>query len=139
MSSSPHDTPDAGLQGRRILIVEDEFLLAMELQTLLEQQGCEVLGPINTVARALILLEKERTDAVLLDLDLNGERTTRVASFLSAKRVPFVIVSGYSRSTLSDPVLRGAPHIDKPIHHRVLLQVLSEACASAQQNRMVLR
>jgi DNA-binding NtrC family response regulator len=119
---------NTGLQAQRILIVEDEFLLAMELQMLLEQQGCIVLGPVNTVARALALLESERPDAVLLDLDLNGERSTPVAAALWAKRVPFVIVTGYGRSALSEPELRGAPHLDKPIHHRVLLRMLSEAC-----------
>lgn len=103
----------------------------MELQTVLEQQGCVVLGPANTVARALALLEIEHSDAVLLDVDLNGERSTRVASRLAARRVPFVVVSGYGRFTLSDPELRGAPHLDKPIHHRLLLQTLTEACASA--------
>lgn len=137
--SNSYSNGENGLQGRRILIVEDECLLAMELQTLLEQQGCIVLGPVNTGARTLALLRTERPDAVLLDIDLNGERTTRVASVLSAKGVPFVIVSGYGRFTLSDPELRGAPHIDKPIHHRILLQMVSEACTSAPHNRMALR
>jgi two-component SAPR family response regulator len=108
------------------LIVEDQVLLAMELQALLERQGCAVLGPVNTVARALALLDDERPDAALLDLDLNGQRSTSVASALSALNVPFVVVTGYGEAALSAPELREAPHVEKPFDHRSLVRLLSK-------------
>src|SRR5574341_760011 len=86
---------EVALRGQRILIVEDEWLVAIELQALLEQQGGVVLGPVNTVARALRLLDHERPDVALLDLNLNGQRSTPVASALSVQGVPFVVVTGY--------------------------------------------
>ena len=123
------DQASGDLQGRRVLIVEDGTLLAMELQSVLEEKGCDVLGPVNTVQRALALLEHERPDAALLDLDLDGQLSTPVASALSALHVPFIIVSGYGVSGLAQPELRAASHIDKPVDHRVLVQVLSRLCA----------
>ncbi len=114
------------MQGQRILIVEDEVLLAMELQARLEQQGCAVLGPVNTVARALVLLDHERPDAALLDFNLNGQRSTSVASTLSALSVPFVVITGYGAGALSALELREAPHIQKPVNHQGLVRLLSE-------------
>jgi DNA-binding NtrC family response regulator len=64
---------DETLQGWCVLVVEDEMLIAMELESLLERRGCAVLGPAKTMGRALALLDRERPDAALLDLDLNGD------------------------------------------------------------------
>lgn len=133
--SSGQQPPDAALQGQRILIVEDQVLLAMELQALLERQGCTVLGPVNTLARALALLDNERPDAALLDLDLNGQRSTSVACALSALNVPFVVVTGYGAAALSTPELRDAPLIEKPVNHRSLVRLLSEMVLKIAEKR----
>jgi two-component SAPR family response regulator len=114
------------LRGQRILIVEDEWLVAIELQALLEQQGCIVLGPVNTVARALTLLDRERPDFALLDLNLNGQQSTPVASVLSAQRVPFVVVTGYGEAASRKPDMQAAPYIGKPVDHRALVRLLSQ-------------
>ena len=74
------------LSGRRILVVEDEFRLAMELEALLERHGCLVLGPVPTVDRALAMLDGEPPELVLLDVNLKGERATPVAAALPGSR-----------------------------------------------------
>jgi DNA-binding response OmpR family regulator len=122
----------SALQGRRVLIVEDEMLVALEIEDLLQQQGCVVLGPAPRVNRALTLLDRERPDAALLDLNLRGELATPVAAELSAQGVPFVLVTGYGKMQSREPELRDAPRVDKPVHHRELLRVLAQVLESDQ-------
>jgi DNA-binding LytR/AlgR family response regulator len=117
----------ADLAGRRILIVEDEFLLAMELELLVLRRGCLVLGPASSVAHALALIDGDRPDAALLDVNLKGERATPIAAALIARGVPFVLITGYSRPQLSEPELRDAPRIDKPVSGRALCRAMSQA------------
>jgi DNA-binding LytR/AlgR family response regulator len=117
----------ADLAGLRILIVEDEFLLAMELETLLQQRGCMVLGPVSSVGQALTTLDGEQPDLALLDVNLKGERATPVAAALHARGVPFVLITGYSVLQLSEPELRAAPRIDKPVNCRALKRAVVSA------------
>jgi DNA-binding response OmpR family regulator len=113
------------LAGLRVLVVEDELLLAMDYEEALRAEGCTVLGPVGRRGRALALLERERPDAAVLDLNLAGERSTAVAEALEALRVPFVIVSGYGGGTLGEPVLRRAPRLDKPVKIQELVRMLA--------------
>jgi DNA-binding NarL/FixJ family response regulator len=73
-----------------VLLVEDEALIAMEVARGLAQSGYRVLGPASTVACALALLQGERPDVAILDVNIRGERVTPVARELSALGVPFV-------------------------------------------------
>ena len=118
--------PGGDLRGRRILIVEDEMLVAMELESVLKQQGCAVLGPAPTVARALALLDHERPEAALLDLNLNGEPATAVAVALRTRGVPFVVITGYGEAQSSEPELQGALRVDKPVNHDALVRALAQ-------------
>jgi DNA-binding LytR/AlgR family response regulator len=117
----------ADLAGLRILIVEDEFLLAMELEALLEQHSCMVLGPVSSVRHALALIDGEQPELALLDVNLKGERATPVAAALQARGVPFVLITGYSGPQLSEPELRAAPRIDKPVNCRALKRAVATA------------
>ena len=114
------------LRGRRVLLVEDEMLVAMEFEGLLQRQGCAVLGPAPTVDRALALLDHEQPDAALLDLNLNGEPATAVAVALKTRGVPFVLVTGYGEAQSSEPELQGAPRVDKPVNHDALVRALTQ-------------
>lgn len=91
-----HDPP-APLDGaaRLILVVEDEFIIAMELAEVLEEGGFRVLGPVSTVMAALKLLDQHRPDAAVLDLNLRNEMVTPVAQVLRRMAVPFAIASAY--------------------------------------------
>jgi DNA-binding response OmpR family regulator len=122
---SDQKRPGGGLRGRRVLIVEDEMLVAMELESVLKQQGCAVLGPAHTVARALALLDHERPEAALLDLNLNGESAIPVAVALSAHGVPFVLVTGFRQTQSQEPELQGAPRVDKPVDDGELVRTLA--------------
>jgi DNA-binding NtrC family response regulator len=113
------------LRGRRVMIVEDELLVAMELESLLEEQGCAVLGPAPTVDRALALLDRERPDAAILDVNLDGQTAIPVAAALNARGVPFLLATGYGNAQASEPELKGAPRIDKPVSHDRLVRVLA--------------
>lgn len=93
-----------------ILVVEDEFLIAMELESTLESAGYQVLGPAPNVSAALAVLRTEKPDAAVLDVDLAGEWVTPVAEVLRAMSVPFILTSGYGAADLrAEPVLRDAP------------------------------
>jgi DNA-binding response OmpR family regulator len=122
---SDQKRPGGDLRGRRVLIVEDEMLVAMELESMLKQQGCSVLGPAPTVARALALLDHERPEAALLDLNLNGEPAIPVAAALSAHGVPFVLVTGFGQMQSQEPELQGAPRVDKPVDGGELVRTLA--------------
>ena len=89
-------SPEPPLRDPLVLVVEDEFLLALDLELVLERHGFRVLGPTATVAQALRLLEDgEPPDVALLDVNLKGEMVTPVAEALRARGVPFVLASAY--------------------------------------------
>ncbi len=92
----------AALQGRRILLVEDEVLIAMALETSLEDHGCHVVGPYGRLAEALHAAEHERLDAALMDVNLVGERVFPAAEMLSRRSVPFLLLSGYGDRALPE-------------------------------------
>lgn len=113
------------LSGRRVLVIEDEMLVAMEFENLLQRQGYAVVGPASTVDRALALLDHDQPDAALLDLNLNGEPATAVAVALRTRGVPFVLVTGYGEAQSSEPALQDAPRVDKPVNHYALVRALA--------------
>jgi CheY-like chemotaxis protein len=84
------------LDGRRILVIEDEHIVAEALSRCLRTSGAEIVGPAATVEQALSLLETaDRIDGALLDIDLRGIRAFAVADDLLASGVPFVFATGY--------------------------------------------
>lgn len=105
-----------------ILIVEDEFFVAMDLSEILEADGYAVLGPVASVAQALELLRHRTPDAAVLDVSLRGgERVTPVARVLAAMRVPFVLTSAQAPEHLAqEAVLTGAVNLGKPITPEIL-------------------
>lgn len=119
------------LEGYRILIVEDDFLLASYLKKLLEENGCHIVGPAATVDRARAILMKDAVDAAILDLNLDGENTCDVARTLGDKNVPFVVVTGDRRSDIRSDILRQAVHLEKPVKADKLVRVLAALCGPA--------
>ena len=125
MSASP-PSPKAGLASL-VLVVEDEMFIALDLTATLEGGGYRVLGPAATVAGALRLLEGQRPDAALLDVNLKGEMVTPVARLLRQMGVPFVLASAYGRAELpDDEALAGAPLMVKPTAPTRLLAMVGE-------------
>lgn len=123
----PGPTREPPADGFLVLVVEDEFLLALDLELVLKRHGWRVLGPAATVGEALLLLETEKPDVALLDVNLRGELVTPVAEELRALGVPFVLASAYSRPDLVAVVLAEAPNVGKPTSERRLLAMLEKA------------
>ncbi|MBP1882496.1 response regulator [Sinorhizobium mexicanum] len=116
---------------KTVLIVEDEFLIAMDLKLLLEQRGWCVLGPAATVGEALELLSDELPAVAILDVTLRDGKVTLVAETLRAQNVPFVVASAYaSPELIGGEVLAGAPNVGKPTEERRLFKVLEQAVQS---------
>ncbi len=118
--------PEKGEVVRRIvLVVEDEFLIAMELESVLTRGGFEVLGPASSVGQALELLRSHRPDAAVLDVTLNGEKITPVAVLLKTWGVPFVLASASDPAELArHDVLADVPNLGKPTDMRHLVEVV---------------
>jgi CheY-like chemotaxis protein len=105
----------------RILIVEDELLIAMEIEQMLVELGCAVVGPAPSVAQALAILDREEPDFAILDVNLGPERSTPIAEALRKRGVPFALATGYDRSQLPEPAYRHALHLGKPLDHKRLV------------------
>jgi DNA-binding response OmpR family regulator len=115
---------------RRVLVVEDEALVAMLVEDALLDAGFGVIGPVATVQQALALLGRERPDAVVLDLNLAGEASTPVADELMARGIPYVIATGYGASGLP-AAHRHATVLAKPYDPSELTAVLGRICPEA--------
>lgn len=107
-----------------ILVVEDEFLIALDIISALEQAGISVAGPASTVSDALATIERDPLRGALLDAHLAGESAGRIADALSARGIPFAFVSGYGRESLP-PAHRQAPLVKKPFSDRDLLAAVA--------------
>ena len=116
---------DQPFAGRRLLIVEDELLIALELQHILEQLGGTVVGPAGSVESALQLLSETTPDAALLDANLLENCVTPVAQACRDRSVPFALVTGYGRLELEEPLLQSAPRVHKPFDRRAIHNVLA--------------
>lgn len=117
-------TVRAASNGPRVLLVEDEALLAMEIVADLEENGIEVLGPAATVSAALAIVDKTPAlDVAVLDVNLGSETSEAIARRLLDSGVPFVVVTGYSSEQLPSTLASGLL-IPKPIDHAKLLSAL---------------
>lgn len=116
---------DSPLSGRRVLLIEDEMMVAMLLEDMLADLGCTVVGPAARVEQALAMIEVAGTlDAAVLDVNLNGQQSYPVANALVACGVPFVFATGYGRDSVMNGY-RDIPQLQKPFK----LSELSDALA----------
>lgn len=115
----------------RILLVEDETMIAMELTAALQKAGHDVVGPARSVSGALTLLEGGSCDAAVLDINLGKETSAPIAEFLQRRQIPFVAVTGYNRSQLPE-VMEQAPLLTKPLRIEALLATLTDCLVEAR-------
>jgi CheY-like chemotaxis protein len=130
---SLQDSGRGALAGKRILVAEDDALIALGLQDLLVAHGAVISGAVATVPQALAALGRALPDGLLLDVNLRGVWSTPVAQAARRVGVPFVLVTGYSRRQLDDPVLAAAPIVPKPVDYVSLVRVLAQALTAAPQ------
>ncbi len=114
----------SALSGRKILVVEDEWLIAQHLSMLLEDLGCEVVGPVATVAEAIDKIAAEKIDCALLDANLNGTSSGPIVEALAIDAVPFIIVTGYGALELPTAAMNAAPRLNKPFAEHELQKSL---------------
>ena len=131
IDAAPNGTAEAGSR-HRILIVEDEYFIAAEMEDMLRAADIDVVGPVGTVSEALRLVEAADANggitAAVLDVSLLGERVTPVADALAARGIPFVYATGYSRREITTP-LPTAPVLEKPVDYGALFRSLRELSA----------
>ncbi len=113
-------------ENMKVLVVEDESLIAMQIESVLRAAGHDVVGPVGRLDRAVSCALDGRLDAAVLDVNLGGERIFPAADVLAARGVPFVFLTGYGREALPDR-FRDRPAARKPYSARVLLMLLSRA------------
>ena len=116
-----------GLKGRRVLVVEDEMMIAMLVEDMLAELGCAVVGPAHALDAALELAASEvGLDVALLDVNLGGKPVFPVADALRLKGVPAIFSTGYGDAGLRDSD-KGAPVLQKPFRAGDLARALNEA------------
>ena len=115
--------PPKILAGRSVLVVEDQYLIADEMRTMVERLGGRVVGPVSRVRAAIDALAAEKPHLALLDVNLDGEEVYAVAEALREAGVPFVFTTGYDPWTI-DPRFSRAPHLEKPIGINALMAAL---------------
>jgi CheY-like chemotaxis protein len=116
---------DKLLSGRRVLVVEDEMLVMMDLEDMLADLGCESVTVAGTVEQAVALVESQDFDAALLDMNLNGRKSDAVAEALAARGVPFAFSTGYNKSDPGVGAAAGRPVLKKPFQHEKLVEILT--------------
>lgn len=111
------------LAGRRILLAEDEGLIALELERMLMDFGCDVVGPVASVEGVLENAERGRLDGAVLDVNLRGRQIFEILPKLQRLGLRLIITSGYDDVTLFPLPFRTVPRIPKPFDERELRRI----------------
>jgi DNA-binding response OmpR family regulator len=130
-ANSPHVA--ALPTGLRVLVVEDEMLIAMLFEEFLRDLGCKIIGPVGRVAKAIPLAKLEPLDAAILDVNVAREEVFPVACELASRAIPFLFVSGYGADSLPKE-WRNRPLLQKPFNSGQLERSMSMALATAQRS-----
>jgi DNA-binding response OmpR family regulator len=117
------------LKGLRLLIVEDDYLVAFELTSTLRRCGASILGPVGTVRKARELVRRELPDLALLDINLNGHSDFELAAQLRAMRVGVIFTTGYDAQFLPSQ-FQDAPCLQKPVNVTALVSTIKTALQS---------
>ncbi len=118
-----------GLEGCRVLVVEDEAMVAMLVEDILADAGCRVIGPAPNAEEALRLVREAAPDAASLDINLGSGEVYPVAEELASRGVPFVLVSGYDRENVLARYRRW-PILQKPFTPEGLVAALRRVLAA---------
>ncbi len=117
-------TDSVALCGRRVMLVEDDHCIAMELEHIFNLQGCDVIGPLSTLSDALQAAHDELFSIAVLDVNLRGERIYPVIDILVARNIPFVLLTGYGRDAVREHG-NSWTVCDKPFRETTLLRIVT--------------
>ena len=121
--------PNKALAGRRILVVEDEMLIAIDYCEGLKAAGAEIIGPFPAAAEALKSVDTAAIDVAVLDYALSDETSDPLQEALESRGIPFVVISGYPRVLVRRDGQQNV--LSKPISPEALCAAVQSACASS--------
>lgn len=113
------------LNGKRVLIVEDEYYLADDIRRVLTAAGANVIGPFSAVGEAQNALKEQDLDCAVLDLNIHGKCAVTIAERLKELGKPFALATGYGGATIPEQ-LREVPRIEKPFDPAALVKFVSQ-------------
>lgn len=116
----------------RVLIVEDEAIIAMDLEMMLQDEGCDVVATVSSVKAALEQIDKHELDCAFLDINLGHEQVFPAADALAKKGVPFALLSGHTKAVVPADH-RGRPALPKPYLKQDVLRILEQLRGLAPQ------
>lgn len=116
---------ETSLTGRRVFVVEDEMMVAMLIEDMLDELGCEIVGPAGRIEDAMSIANEAAIDAAVLDVNLNGHETYPVADMLMRRGIPFIFATGYGAGGLAER-FSATPVLQKPFQERDLARLLVE-------------
>ena len=119
------------LEGARVLVVEDEFLIADDLARALRDVGAIPVGPVATIDEAEEIVRRQALDAAIVDLNLRGRMASDFARRLVSTGLPCLIVSGYDGAGLSESI-SGIARLEKPVSATVVIETLADQFARAE-------
>lgn len=112
------------LSGRRVLVVEDEMMVLLNIEDMLADLGCATIFAAATVESALAIVAKERVDFAILDVNLNGQKSYGIADALAPRGIPFVFSTGYSDKRI-EARFDDRPVLEKPYNEKELAAALA--------------
>ncbi len=121
------EQPGCRASGLRVLVVEDEDLVALLLEDMLAELGHTVVGPVARLDNALETAQREVFDIAILDVNINGEDAYPIAEALTARDIPFVFSTGYGKGSLRAPY-NDRPALQKPFQPHDLQKLFAELC-----------
>jgi CheY-like chemotaxis protein len=128
---SASEQSDSRADGLRVLLVEDEIMVALLLEDMLGELGHTVVGPVARLDKALEMARSEKFHLAFLDVNLDGEQVYPVAEALAARGIPFVFVTGYGREGLRAP-FGDRPTLQKPFRRHDLRELFAAVCRTKQ-------
>ncbi len=127
--------PELMLDSKRILVVEDEPIIAMALEEMLETLGCSIAGSAHSLETAFAMAETVTADAAILDLNLNGSTSFEVAAELSRRGIPYLFATGYGEAVL-DARPANVSVVHKPYGLDEIDDALTALFAAGQSERL---
>lgn len=115
--------------GLRILLVEDEMMVALLVESMLGELGHDVVGPVARLDKALVMAERERLELAILDINIDGRDVYPIAAALAVRGIPFIFATGYGQGGLRAPY-RDRPTLQKPYRRDDLKAAIARACGT---------
>jgi len=127
-AGAPGSLAEPKLDGLRVLVVEDSFLIATSVSRMLAELGCRVVGPVGTVQEAIPLVESGACDVGVLDINLGPAQTSEpVAGSLTRRRLPFFFITGYASPSVLSAEFKPFPKVHKPVTSLALKSAMLRA------------